>query len=94
MAATSQRRIGNLSGYAGKQRGCELDSHADTCVAGNNMLLVSDENEKVRVSGFLSNSKPSHVVVGTAVTLYTDASTGDEFNLVFPESLYFGDSVN
>lgn len=75
-----------------ESRGCELDSHADTCVAGNNMLLVEDTNQRVRVTGFAKGLTAKEIPVGTAVTLYTDDS-GNEFHLVFPQSLYLGDKV-
>ena len=32
---------------------CELDSHADTCVAGANTLMIGDNGRKVNVTGFL-----------------------------------------
>ena len=31
---------------------CELDSHADTCVAGSNTLRISDEGRQVTVHGY------------------------------------------
>lgn len=36
----------------GEVQRCELDSHADTCVAGDNTLLLHDTGKLVNVSTF------------------------------------------
>lgn len=73
---------------------CELDSHADTCVAGSNMILISDPRTTVSVHGF-SKERDSikNIPVGTAATLYQDPETSKIYCLIFHETLYFGDRL-
>ena len=56
------------------------------------MLLVEDTNQRVRVSGFAKGLAKNEVPVGTAVTCYTDDG-GNDYHLVFPQTLYLGDKV-
>ena len=68
----------------------ELDSHADTCVAGANCVLESDSMQRVRVSGFSKELKPiDDVPIGTCLTAY-DMPGGETILLVIHEAIYFG----
>ena len=72
-----------------------MDSHADTCVAGANFLLVSaDPDRSVNVSAFDENLPAiKDVPMGTAATLWQDPLTGRRFILEFNEVLFFGDRL-
>ena len=49
----------------------ELDSHADTCVAGRNTLLVSDDGRQVTVHPYSGEYKPiQDVSIATVATLW------------------------
>ena len=74
---------------------CELDSHADTCVAGNNTLLVSHNDQKVTVNAYSDELKSiRNILIATVATLYEDPQTGDMYILIIHQALYFGDRLN
>ena len=72
---------------------CELDSHADTCVAGSNTLRVSDEGCEVTVHGYSDELAPMIAPVTMVATLWIHPETGQPYILVMHESLYFGDRM-
>ena len=67
----------------------ELDSHADTCVVGNETALVTHDFERpVRV--FAYDGSPSALKtykVVTAVIGYAEPSTGDAYMLVLHQAI-------
>jgi flavin reductase (DIM6/NTAB) family NADH-FMN oxidoreductase RutF len=77
-------------GTSGTPR-CELDSHADTCVAGANCRLISHEGRKVSVHPYSEEYKPIHdVIIGSVATLWVDPTDGQSYILIIHEALYFG----
>ena len=70
-----------------KKGQCELDSHADTTVAGSNMIFLDDMNDAtptVEVSPFSDSYKPiKGVPVGTCATAYDCPTTGRVYILLF-----------
>lgn len=73
---------------------CELDSHADTVVAGGNFKLIEDTGKKASVSGFTTQlSDVKSIPIGSCATLYTCPTTGAKYNLVCHQSLYFGEKL-
>jgi hypothetical protein len=73
---------------------CELDSHADTCVAGNNTLLISHDDQRVSVNAYSDELKPlKGILIATVTTLYEDEKSGDMYILVIHQALYFGDRL-
>ena len=84
------RFIFNISsvGEVVHERRTELDSHADTCVTGDNFLKLSDDGQSGSNSSF--NDKTQwRVPIATAATLYT-SEKGDKYILIVHQSLYFG----
>ena len=73
----------------------ELDSHADTCVAGANFALYAETGEKVMVSPFSREyvALPD-IPVGTVMTVYDDPRDGQSYLLVIHEALYFSDRMS
>ena len=72
----------------------ELDSHADTCVAGANTVLLEDTGQRVKVSPFSEEYKPiCNVPIGSCGTAY-DLPTGETLLLVIHEAIYFGDQMS
>jgi hypothetical protein len=56
---------------------CELDLHADTCVAGSNCVIIETTNQTVSVSAFSEAHEIIHnVPIVTAATAYDDNKTG------------------
>jgi hypothetical protein len=73
---------------------CELDSHADTCVAGAACLLVAHNGQKVSVQPYSSEYKPIRdVPIATVATMWCDPASGECYILVIHEALYFGDRL-
>jgi hypothetical protein len=70
---------------------CELDSHADTCVAGANTILVSTDGRTVNVYSFAADKTPS-VTIAAFTTLW-EAPDGEKYVLIIHEALYFGDRL-
>jgi hypothetical protein len=69
----------------------ELDSHADTCVAGANTVLIWDSGRAATVFSF-ANDKHENVPIGTVAT-YWISEDGTPYMLIIHEALYFGDKV-
>jgi hypothetical protein len=73
----------------------ELDSHADTCVAGRNTLLVSDDGRRVTVHPNSGEYKPiQDVSIATVATLWIHPDDGQPYILIIHEALYFGNRVD
>jgi hypothetical protein len=71
---------------------CELDSHADTCVAGANTLLIAHDDRQVSVHPFSADYTPmSDVQIGTVATLWVHPESGNTYILIIHEALYVGE---
>ena len=74
----------------------ELDSHADTCAAGSNMIMLERPEEVLRhvdVSPFSEEYEPiKQVPITTCATAWTD-DCGITFILIFGNTLFFGDRL-
>ena len=72
-----------------------LDSHADTCTGGPDMILIDGTvSKRVEVSGFTDDfGTIKDIPVGTCATAYDDPESGKTYILLFGESLYFGDKL-
>ena len=69
---------------------CDLDSHDDTCLAGDNFIMHSRTGETVSIYGFDDDAPPvSNVPVGTCMTAYT-LETGETVILIVHQALYLG----
>jgi len=69
----------------------ELDSHADTCVAGANTTLLWYTDHKVSVSPFIGEYKPlEDVPIATVATAWDNPFDGSTIVLIIHEALYFG----
>ena len=75
---------------------CELDSHADTTLAGSNMIFLDNlsQADKIDVYGFSDKLGPiRNIPIGTCATAYDCPTTGQLFLLLFGQCLYFGNDV-
>lgn len=95
---TNQRRIGSITiqdpmfiTEEGHSARCELDTHADTCVAGANFLIHSFDGQTCDVMPYTDTyDAVRDVPVVTASTAWTNEVTGETFILYFPQVLWYG----
>ena len=88
------RRIRSAKSIAKSTARCELDSHADTCVAGANTLIVETTGQKVYVYGFHEALGPmANIDIGTAATIWDCPTTGISYMVIISEALCFGDEI-
>jgi len=70
---------------------CELDSHADTWVAGSNTLLLSQEDQTVSISGYTDELPVTQdIPIACVASLYEDPTSGELTMLIINQALYFG----
>ena len=69
----------------------DLDSHADTCCAGDNTRVVSFTGERVNVSPFSeAYNALKDIPIATVATVWECPRTMEGFLLIIHEALYFG----
>jgi hypothetical protein len=73
----------------------ELDSHADTCVAGANTVPLWYTDAKVSISPFIGEYSPlENIPIATVATAWDSSVDGSTIILIINEALYFGDRMN
>ena len=74
---------------------CELDSHADTCVAGSNFVMLEEADSYISVYPY-SDEYPAinNIPIASVATAWTHPTTGRTYLLVFHQALYFGTRMN
>ncbi len=73
---------------------CELDSHADTCVAGPNCIVLEYTDQVVNVSAYSDQlDTMENIPIVTAATALDDLTTGTTTILILGQALYMGDRV-
>ena len=73
----------------------EMDSHADTCVAGKNWSVMSYSDVVCEVSPFTDEYESiKEVPIVTACTVWTDSNSGKEYLLVGDQFLWFGTTLH
>jgi hypothetical protein len=73
----------------------ELDSHADTCVAGTNTRVTDYTDTKVSVSPFSDSYEAiKDVPIVTVATAWDDPATGEVTVLYIHKALYFRDKMS
>jgi hypothetical protein len=78
----------NLEGKCGRM---DLDSHADTCCAGDNTRVVSFTGEQVNVAPFSeAYDALKDIPIATVATVWECPKTMEGFLLIINEALYFG----
>jgi hypothetical protein len=69
----------------------DLDSHADTCCAGDNTRVVSFTGERVNVAPFSeAYDALKDIPIATVATVWECPKTMEVFLLIINEALYFG----
>jgi hypothetical protein len=75
---------------------CELDSHADTCVAGSNFVLLEHTSKTVDVHNYskeLNVMRDIPIATATAATVWTKPHTGESYLLVFNQCIFFSNQL-
>jgi hypothetical protein len=73
---------------------CELDSHADTCVAGSNTIILEYTDQVVSISAFSDQLEVmKNIPIGTVATAYDDPSDGTTTILIIHQALLMNDIV-
>ena len=73
---------------------CELDSHADTTVAGSNCIILQYTGKECSVQPYSDVYNPTHhVPIVHAATAYQCQDTGQTYILVLNECLWMGDTM-
>jgi hypothetical protein len=76
---------------AGTISNCELDSHADTCVAGANFLACEFNGITCEVVPFTNNYEPmKDIPIVLAATAWLNEETGETVILYFHQILWYG----
>ena len=72
---------------------CELDSHADTFIAGSNCIPLGPAGPRVNVHAFPPGYGAKTYHVGTAATVWMDELDGHEYLLVFHQCIFLGKEI-
>jgi hypothetical protein len=73
---------------------CELDSHADTSVAGSNFVVLFETDQLVNVHSFSAEQAPlKSIKIGTAATAFIDLKSGETFILILNQALLMTDRL-
>ena len=73
---------------------CELDSHADTNVAGSNCVILHYTGKECDVSPYRDDYESiSNIPIVHAATAWQSPNTGQTYILVINESLWMGDKM-
>ncbi len=82
-ASTAERVIKAMSSGACVDRS-EMDSHADTCIAGCNMVVLEDTGQTVSVTPFTSEYNAlKGIPIVSAATAYDCPTDGETFQRMF-----------
>ena len=74
---------------------CELDSHADTTVAGSNCVILQYTGKECDVSPYRGDYESiKGVPIVHAATAWQSPHSGQTYILVFNESLWMGDKMD
>ena len=72
----------------------KLDSHADTCVAGCNMVVLEDSGQTVCVTPFTSEFNAlKWIPIVSAAMAYNCPTDGEIYLLIFNECLFLGERL-
>jgi len=78
-----------------KEAKAELDSHADTTVAGSTCRVLEYSEKVCDVYPFSDSYQPmSQVPIAKVATAYDHPATGETFILIFGQALYLGDQLD
>lgn len=72
----------------------EMDSHADTCVLGQNFVIIHYTGRECDVIPFREDYAPvTNIPIVSGATAWTDIESGETFILIIHEALWMGESM-
>ena len=77
-----------------RQGRCEMDSHADTCVAGDNCTVLEYTGRNATVEAYTPDYPSKEIPIATVATAYDCPDSGETYVLIINEALYFGDTLS
>jgi hypothetical protein len=87
--ASIERQSNPTNAYA------ELDSHADTVVAGSACKVIELTDQSCEVYAYADHYEPiTNVPVAKVATAYDHPISGETFILIFGQALYMGDRMS
>jgi hypothetical protein len=72
---------------------CEMDSHADTCVAGGNCVVLKYTGRNAKVEAYSPDYPSKTIPIATVATAYDCPTSSATFFLIINEALFFGESL-
>jgi hypothetical protein len=72
---------------------CEMDSHADTCVAGSNCVVLKYTGRYAEVEAYSPDYPSKRIPIAMVAKAYDCPTSGATFLLIMNEELYFGESL-
>ena len=98
---TTSRRIGGTRSSEKRTGGkiihgrCEVDNHADTCVAGSNCTILQYTGKVCDVSPYRDDYESiKNVPIVNAATAWQSTLTGQFYILVINECIWMGDNMD
>ena len=83
--------VGKMDQRAGR---CEMDSHADTCVAGSNCTVLEYTGRFATVEAYSPDYPSKEIPIATVATTYDSPTSGESYVLILNEALYFGENLS
>ena len=69
-----------------------MDSHADTCVAGSNCVVLEYTGQNATVEAYLPDYPSKKIPIATVATAFDCPTSNATYVLIINEALYFGES--
>jgi hypothetical protein len=99
---STNRRVGGIRVISSSKKGAivqsqiEMDSHADTTVAGSNCVVIYYTGKECDISPYITDACKAikSVPIVQAGTAYDNIDTGETFILVFNEAIWMGDKMD
>jgi hypothetical protein len=94
MTSTMSRQVYRIRTDTVQLGTCELDLHADTCVAGPNTVVIEYTDQAVSISAFTNQLDViKDIPIGTVATAYDDPRDGNTIILIIHQALLMHDIV-
>jgi hypothetical protein len=71
-----------------------MESHADTCVAGSNCIVLEFTGRNATVEAYSPDYPSKEIPIATVATAYDCPISGETHLLIINEALYFGDTLS
>ena len=83
-----------IHGAGHRSGGCEMDPHANTCVAESNCIVLEYTGRSADLVAYSPDYPSKQIPIATVATTYDCPTSGATYVLIINEVLYFGDSLS